>query len=168
MLFGCPLGLSGYTDATVDGRVSDWRRGRDSPARRGVAIVVAWIALLSGCGGPMRADELAPSVDTLSFSAADGELLARDVARNRTKTTFARAHARELGEAVDHEAEKLQDASAEGEVAVRKRAAVDLGGRISEALGQIRTAPGSEEEGRSAEGALTRLGDRAGRLAEGL
>jgi len=116
----------------------------------------------------MQADELVRSIGTLESSAAEGALLAHDVARDRTKATFARAHARELGEAVDHEAEKLQDASAEGEVAVRKRAAVDLGGRISEALGQIRTAPGSEEEGRSAEGALTRLGDRAGRLAEGL
>lgn len=63
------------------------------------------------------------------------------------------SRAREFGEAVDHEAEKLHDASAEGQVAVRKRAAVDLAGRISEALGQI---------------VLTRLGERAGRLAEGL
>ena|SRR5215207_4420778 len=131
------------------------------------AIAVAAV-LCSGCGGAMQADELVRSIGTLESSAAEGALLAHDVARDRTKATFARAHARELGEAVDHEAEKLQDASAEGEVAVRKRAAVDLGGRISEALGQIRTAPGSEEEGRSAEGALTRLGDRAGRLAEGL
>ena len=131
------------------------------------AIAVAAV-LCSGCGGAMQADELVRSIGTLESSAAEGALLAHDVARDRTKATFARAHARELGEAVDHEAEKLQDASADGEVRVRKSAAVDLAGRVSEALGQIRTAPGSEEEGRSAEGALTRLGDRAGRLAEGL
>jgi len=116
----------------------------------------------------MQPDELKRSLDTLESSAADGALLANGVARDRTKATFARAHARELGETVDHEAEKLHDASAEGRVAFRKAAAVDLAGRISEALGQIRTAPDSAQEGRTAENALTRLGDRAGRLAEGL
>jgi len=137
--------------------------------RRSAAFAIAAAAVLwSGCGGLMQPDELARSIGTLESSAAEGALLARDVARDRTKATFARAHARELGEAVDHEAEKLQDASADGEVGVRKSAAVDLAGRISETLGKIQTAPGSEEEGRSAQRALTRLGDRAGRLAEGL
>ena len=137
--------------------------------RRSAAFAIAAAAVLwSGCGGLMQPDELARSIGTLESSAAEGALLARDVARDRTKATFARAHARELGEAVDHEAEKLQDASADGEVRVRKSAAVDLAGRVSEALGKIQTAPGSEEEGRSAERALRHLGDRAARLAEGL
>jgi hypothetical protein len=137
--------------------------------RRSAALAIAAAAVMwSGCGGAMQPDELARSIGTLESSAAEGALLARDVARDRTKATFARAHARELGEAVDHEAEKLQDARGDGEAGVRKRAAVDLAGRISEALGQIQTAPGCEQEGRSAERALTRLGDRAGRLAEGL
>ena len=137
--------------------------------RRSAAFAIAAAAVLgSGCGGLMQPDELARSIGTLESSAAEGALLAHDVARDRTKATFARAHARELGEAVDHEAEKLQDASADGEVRVRKSAAVDLAGRVSEALGKIQTAPGSEGDGRSAERALTRLGDRAARLAEGL
>jgi hypothetical protein len=121
-----------------------------------------------GCGGPMQPDELKRSIGTLESSAAEGALLANGVARDRTKATFARVHARDLGDTVEHEAEKLHDASASGRVAIRKAAAVDLAGRISEALGQIQTAPDSEAEGRSAEHALTRLGDRAGKLAEGL
>jgi hypothetical protein len=131
-------------------------------------VLLAIAALWSGCGGPMKADELARSIETLESSAAEGALLAGDVARNRTKATFARAHARDLGEVVDHEAEKLEDADAEGDVAARKTAAVDLAGRISEALGQVQTAPGSEREGRNAAAALSRLGDSAGRLTEGL
>src|SRR5215207_4889880 len=96
--------------------------------RRSEAIAIAATAVLwSGCGGMMQPDELARSIGTLESSAAEGALLARDMAGDRTKATFARAHARELGEAVDHEA-----------------------------------------EGRSAVRALTRLGNRAGRLAEGL
>ena len=136
---------------------------------RSAAFAIAVAAVLwSGCGGLMQPDELARSLGTLESSAAEGALLARDVARDRTKASFVRAHARDLGEVADHEAEKLQDASADGEVRVRKSAAVDLAGRISETLGKIQTGPGSEEEGRSAERSLTRLGDRAARLAEGL
>ncbi|MEA2363415.1 MAG: hypothetical protein QOD71_2560 [Thermoleophilaceae bacterium] len=116
----------------------------------------------------MRPEELARSIKSLESSAADGALMAREVARDRTKATFARAHARELGEDVDHEAEKLNDADANGEVAARKAAAVELAGAISQALGQIQTAPSSESEGRSAGDALTRLGDRASRLSAGL
>jgi hypothetical protein len=133
-----------------------------------VAALVAVAVLWSGCGGPMQPDELKRSIGTLESSAAEGALLANGVARDRTKATFVRVHARDLGETVEHEAEKLHDASAEGRVAFRKAAAVDLAGRISEALGNIQTAPDSRSEGRAAESSLTRLGDRAGRLAEGL
>jgi hypothetical protein len=136
--------------------------------RSTVLVLLAAAVLGAGCGGPMQPDELKRSIGTLESAAAEGALLGGDVARDRTKATFARAHARDLGELVDHEAEKLHDASADGRVAFRKAAAVDLAGRISEALGQIQTAPDSESEGRSAAAALTRFGDRAGKLAEGL
>lgn len=138
------------------------------PSVRSTVVALLAAVVLAGCGGDMQPDELKRSIGTLESSAAEGALLADQVARDRTKATFARAHARDLGEAVDHEAEKLHDASAEGRVAVRKAAAVDLAGRISEALGQIQTAPDSESEGRSAAADLTRFGDRAGKLADGL
>lgn len=118
----------------------------------------------------MQPDELARSIGTLESTAAEGALLADGVARDRTKATFVRAHARELGETVDHEAEKLNDAEAEAEggVAPAKVRAIELADRISAALGRIQIAPDSETEGRSAEEALSRLSDRAGELAEGL
>jgi hypothetical protein len=137
-------------------------------ARSMVLALLTAALVCAGCGGPMQPDELKRSIGTLESSAAEGALLAHDVARDRTKATFARVHARDLGDAVDHEAEKLHDASAEGRVAFRKAAAVDLAGRIAEALGQIQTTPDSEQEARTAEAALTRLGDRAGKLSEGL
>ena len=116
----------------------------------------------------MEPQELARSVQTLESAASEGALLAHDVARDRTKATFVRVHSRDLSETVDHEAEKLSDASARGLVAERKTAAVNLADRISQSLGRIQISPGSEREGRSAEASLTRLGDRAGKLAEGL
>ena len=137
--------------------------------RRAVAgMVLAGALCVSGCGGPMQPEELARSIQTLESSAAEGALLADDVARDRTKATFARAHARELGETVIHEAEKLNDADAEADVAAAKARAIELADQISAELGRIQVAPNSETEGRSAEQSLTRLGERAGKLAEGL
>jgi hypothetical protein len=131
-------------------------------------MLLAIALLAGGCGGAMQPDELARSIGTLESAAAEGALLAKDVADDRTKATFARVHSRDLGETVDHEAEKLHDASANGLVDERKAAAVELAGRISQALGQLQTAPDDEQEGHRAEATLTRLGDRAGKLAEGL
>jgi hypothetical protein len=116
----------------------------------------------------MRPDELQVSVETLSSSAASGELLARDVARDRTKATFARVYARELSEEVDHEAEKLGDATPRDDIAPEKDLAVLLAGRISEALGQIQESPGDEGAGGMAARRLSALEDRAKRLGEGL
>jgi hypothetical protein len=123
-----------------------------------------------GCGGPMQADELARSIGTLESTAAEGALLANGVARDRSKATFARVHARELGEVAEHEAEKLNDAEAEpqGGVASARVRAIDLADRISVALGRIQIAPADEAEGGAAEKELTTLSEEASRLAEGL
>jgi len=134
-------------------------------------LVVAFAAAspLSGCGGPITPGELSRSIETLESTAAEGALLANDVARDRTKATFARVHARDLGDVVQHEAEKLQDAEADqGHVVAAKTNAVDLADRIGMTLGQIQTAPGSETDGRKAEAALTRLSEDAKKLADGL
>jgi hypothetical protein len=131
--------------------------------------VAAAAAALSGCGGAITPDELARSIETLESTAAEGSLLADDVARDRTKATFVRVHSRDLSDVVDHEAEKLNDADAdEAAVAAAKTDAVDLAGRIAEALGQLQTAPGDEAGGRTAAEALSRLSEDAGKLADGL
>jgi hypothetical protein len=118
----------------------------------------------------MQPEELARSIQTLESTATEGALLADEVARDRTKATFARVHARELGEVADHEAEKLNDADAkaEGGVAPAKVKAIDLADRISAELGRIQIAPGSETEGRAAKKSLSGLSERARKLAEGL
>jgi hypothetical protein len=137
--------------------------GRVSSLALLTAVLVA-----VGCGGPMEPQELARSIQTLESSAAEGALVAQGVARNRTKATFVRAHARDLGETVDHEAEKLSDADANGEVALRKSEAVDLAGRISQALGKLQVSPGVESEGRSAERKLKSAAKRASELSDAL
>jgi outer membrane murein-binding lipoprotein Lpp len=130
--------------------------------------VVAAVLALAGCGGPMRADELARSVDTLSSTAAEGQLLARDVARDRTKATFARAHARELTEVADHEAEKLADATPSEGIGAEQARAVELAGKIGEALSEIRVSPGDEGAAEVAARRLAALATRTKRLSDSL
>jgi hypothetical protein len=133
------------------------------------AAVVCVAASLAGCGGPITPGELSRSIGTLESTAAEGSLLAKDVAHDRSKATFVRVHSRDLADVVQHEAEKLSDAEADrADVAAAKRDAIDLADRIGTALGQIQTAPGSESDGRSAEQALTRLSQEAKKLADGL
>jgi hypothetical protein len=139
-------------------------------ARGSVSIALLGVALLgaTGCGGPMQPQELARSVQTLESTASEGALVANGVARDRTKATFVRAHARDLTETADHEAEKLADADANGAVAVRKSQAVDLAGKISQALGRLQVSPGVESEGAAAERELTGFARRAARISDAL
>lgn len=123
----------------------------------------------AGCGGAITPDELSRSIGTLESTAAEGALLAKDVGGDRTKATFARVHARDLSDVVDHEAEKLNDAQAdEANVAAAKTDAVDLADRIGTELGQLQIAPDDEAGARKAEQALNRLSEDAGKLADGL
>jgi hypothetical protein len=141
-------------------------------ARRSTALVVlvaGAAASLAGCGGPITPGELSRSIQSLESTAAEGALLADDVARDRTKATFARVHARDLSDVVDHEAEKLNDAEADrADVAAAKTKAIELADRIGTALGQIQIAPDSETDGRKSAAALNRLSTDAKKLADGL
>jgi hypothetical protein len=138
-------------------------------ARRSFLVALLGAVVMAvGCGGPMEPQELARSVQTLESTASEGALLANGVARDRTKATFVRAHARDLGETVDHEAEKLADADAHGDVATRKSQAVDLADRISQALGKLQVSPGVESEGAAAERELEGFAKRAAEISDAL
>jgi hypothetical protein len=130
------------------------------------ALVLAITVL--ACGGPMTPGELSRSVDTLSSTSAEGALLARDVARDRTKATFARVRATELADVADHEAEKLADATPSEGIGGRKAQAVQLAGDISQALGEIKVHPGDEATARAAAEKLDGLADRTERLSKSL
>ena len=138
-------------------------------ARRSFLVaLLGAVVMAAGCGGPMEPQELARSVQTLESAASEGALLAHDVARNRTKATFVRVHSRDLSETVDHEAEKLADADANGEVAVRKSQAVDLANRISQMLGQLQVFPGVETKAAVAERELKSSAKRAAAISDAL
>ena len=86
-------------------------------ARRSFLVALLGAVVMAvGCGGPMEPQELARSVQTLESSAAEGALLGErggtrpnqdHVRAGRTRATWATT--------VDHEAEKLADADANGD-----------------------------------------------------
>jgi len=131
-----------------------------------VTLVLA--SMLNACGGPMTPGELSRSVDTIASASAEGRLVADGVARHRTKTTFARVRTRELVETVDHEAEKLSDATPQKAIAPKKIAAVKLAEEISQALGRIQISPDDSALADQIERRLEELSKRADELSKSL
>lgn len=120
----------------------------DSRFRTGaLALLLAVLAIVATGCGDLSHDELNRGVESLSALAAQGQLVASGVARDATKSTYARVMAKTLGEEADHEAEKLADATPEEGVVEERDAAVAVAGEISGFLSELQTYPGDEHHG---------------------
>src|SRR3954454_14290705 len=117
-------------------------------ARQATAAILAAVLLLvaAGCGDLSR-DELNRGVESLSALAAQGELIASGVARDATKSTYARVMAKTLGGEAEHEAEKLADAEPSPEVRRERNAAVQIAGELADLYSELETFPGDEHHG---------------------
>jgi hypothetical protein len=125
------------------------------------SFLAAALLLTSGCGD-LSNDELNRGVESLSALAGQGQLVANGVARDATKTTYARVMARTLGEEADHEAEKLADATLEEpETEDQRHAAVAVAGEISGLLSELQTFPGDERHGELVEKHLGEAQEKA-------
>jgi hypothetical protein len=127
----------------------------------------ASLILFAGCG-ELNRGELNRGVESLSALAAQGELIANGVARDATKTTYARVMAKTLGGEAEHEAEKLADAEPEAGVRGQRAAAVRLAGELADLFSELQTFPGDERRGAAVEKEMGELGDRADALVERL
>ncbi len=113
-----------------------------------LGLFLAVAALFSSGCGDLSNDELNRGVESLSALAAQGQLVASGVARDATKSTYARVMSRTLGEEAEHEAEKLADATLEeAETEDQRHAAVAVAGEISGLLSELQTYPGDEHHG---------------------
>lgn len=127
--------------------------------------VVLWLSV-GGCGD-LTQGELDRGIGTLGSIASEGSMLAGQVADDRTKTTFARVRARELSEEVDHESEKLADASPTPGQAGRRDLSLELASKVGEALGVIQTYPEDEARAEESESDLKGLYSMLSRLERG-
>jgi hypothetical protein len=126
----------------------------------GVAAAIAVLGFCSGCGDLSR-DELNRGVESLSAIAAQGQLIANGVARDATKSTYARVMAKTLGGEAEHEAEKLADAEPEGEVRSERHAAVQIAGELSQLFSELQTFPGDEQHGAVVERHMAEVKEQA-------
>jgi hypothetical protein len=107
-------------------------------------------------------------IEQLASISAEGALIAEDLARGRTKTTFVRVHGAELSAQAEHEAEKLNDEPVSPDLKSRIKPAVKLAVEIGSAIDELRVSPKDRQQARQDEAKLHHLADEAGKLAETL
>src|SRR4051812_33293083 len=137
--------------------------------RRAAAAMAAAALLLAAAGcGDLSRDELNRGVESLSALAAQGELIANGVARDATKSTYARVMAKTLGGEAEREAEKLADAEPSPEVDEERNAAVRIAGELADLFSELQTFPGDEHHGALVEKHMAEVKEQADAVVERL
>ena len=124
------------------------------PRRPFAGVIAVALALVLAACEPLGPDELQREVETIHSTAAEGSVLADQIAAQRTKRTFARVQATELGDSADHSAERLTDAHPQDERVAKTNRAIALAEQTAEQIGELATAP---DDAQAAQAAATRL-----------
>ena len=127
-----------------------------------VAAAIAWP--LAGCGRETNHD-VRVSIEQIASIGSEGSLMADDLARGRTKTTYVRVHGEELSSQAEHEAEKLNDAPVDPALHARIDKAIGLSSEISGAIDDMRVSPDDRQVARRAQQDLQKWADEARRIA---
>ena len=137
--------------------------------RRAAAALLATlaIAVLAGCGNETNHD-VRVSIEQIASIASEGSLMADDLARGRTKTTYVRVHGEELSSQAEHEAEKLNDAPVDPALHDRIEKAIGLSSEIGGAIDDMRVSPHDRQAARQAEQDLKKWADEARRIADSI
>src|SRR2546423_13796756 len=137
--------------------------------RRALALAsvaaLAWPVL--GCGRETNHDVRA-SIEQISSIAAEGAIMADDLERGRTKTTYFRVHGEELSSQAEHEAEELNDAPVDPALHDRIQKAIGLSAEISGAIDDMRVSPQDAQQARQSEQDLNKWADEARKLADSI
>lgn len=123
--------------------------------------------VLAGCG-PEPRHQIRVGIEQLASIAGEGALMADDVARERTKTSFVRVHGEELSAQAQHEAEKLSDETIPSDLKARAQAAIKLASQIGGAIDDLRTSPHDLGQARRERAQLRRWSDEADKLAKSI
>jgi hypothetical protein len=137
--------------------------------RRALTVLLCLSAVtpLASCGRAGRHGVRA-GIEQLASISAEGALMAGDLARGRTKTTFVRVHGAELSAQAEHEAEKLNDDPVSPELKTPIEQAIKLSSDIGGAIDDMRVSPQDREQARQDEVKLRHWAGQADRLAEAL
>ena len=131
--------------------------------KTGLVAAAVGVLFLAGCE-PLTTNELQHEAQAIHSTAAEGALLADGVARERTLSSFVRAHAAELADAAETSARKLHDATVPDSLHRANARAIDLATRTSSVLGDLELSPSNPEQAARIESKLNRLASAATRL----
>jgi hypothetical protein len=137
--------------------------------RRAAALAAALAlgAAPAGCGRETNHD-VRVSIEQISSIASEGSLMADDLARGRTKTTYVRVHGEELSSQAEHEAEKLSDAPVDPALHERIDKAIGLSSEIGGAIDDMRVSPQDRQAAQQAQQDLRKWADEARKIAESI
>ena len=141
---------------------------RNRMNRRLAAVAIAAVALAAAGCEPLGPDELQREVRSIHSVAAEGAVLAEQVADQSTKRTFARVQARELSDAAEHSAERLTDAHPAEGLGEATAHSIDLAEATSAAVGEVEQAPDDATSAADAASRLRRLANESDALAQQL
>jgi hypothetical protein len=133
----------------------------------GALLAVALGIGVAGCE-PLGPDELQREVETVHSTAAEGSVLADQIAAQNIKRTFARAHATELADAAQHSAERLTDAHPADGLEAPTQRAIALAEDTESAVGELETAPDDAAAAARAAERLRELARQTDQLAASL
>jgi hypothetical protein len=132
-----------------------------------LVLLLPLAASLGGCGRERR-HQVKLSIQQLSSIAAEGALMADDLARDRTKTTFVRVHGEELSSQAEHEAEKLNDDPVTPDLHAPIKKAIDLASAIGSAIDDLRVSPQDRSQAADDRAKLEKWAAEASKLADSL
>jgi hypothetical protein len=137
--------------------------------RRALALasVAALAWALGGCGRETNHD-VRSAIEQIASISSEGSLMADDLARGRTKTTFVRVHGEELSAQAEHEAEKLNDAPVDPALHARIEKAIGLASEVGGSIDDMRVSPHDRQQARQAEQDLKKWADEANKIADSI
>ena len=124
-----------------------------------LAVLFAALVILAGCGGASTLTDqaLQKQLETAQSAAAEGALLAADVADDRTTEAFARIHSGELADQAKSVVRVLRDAHVPGFEADRRKA-LETATAVARALDRLHEEPADDR-------LAARISDELERLA---
>jgi hypothetical protein len=126
---------------------------------RGLVPLTLLAVALAGCGGSgsLTAKQLQKEQEAVHSTAAEGALLAGQVADDATTEPFARIHSGTLAEQAKSSASSLEQATAPPQLERARRRAARRAAEVQSSLERLHDAPDNATVGRRVQRELERL-----------
>ena len=133
----------------------------------GRVLLALLLLLVPACGGSgeLSAEQFKKQAESIQSFAAEGALLARDVADGKSTANFTRVHAGELAASAAKLEQTLTSAQPAPDVESELARAVELAERVAATLKELERSPGNAAAARRVQGELEVAAKQAEELA---